>query len=555
MATDNPFSGPGGLGGGIRLPPISFLSGHSPGALQLNKLPSTSNLGISSLLSGSSSVSPQTQGHIVSGPPAKVSTIPTISHQHHQQQLQQQHQLQLQQQQQQQQHPLISQGKGYGLRTMSGSPPQLSHQHNFLGQQLSDEQIAKRLKRENDERIEATNSLQSLSNGDYHKQRLPELSPDKHQNPQIKLIPPVSFSPPKLEIRSESSLFINSNANSNSNSRLPPQDKVVQKLPQQINEEIEKELLDNSLQVDDTVILPTDNILPKDHNHHNKKTKVQYPPITLNLEEIKAIINEYYPICRYLGTIVYNPTTTWATLQILSLPGLKEEDFDKFIEIKQSYVDKLIENSNYHTKYIPLIPPLNCEYINYLIELKIPARFIEMFKYNLQNNETKRDLWGGAGGIYTDDSDILCVLAHLGLFSEDQLNMKLWNQSKVNIIKPLNTFNKPNDQIADLDLSIEIVLLPPLPQYYGFYANGINSRSWLGKNKHDGLSIAVHNIKWETCDTYLHDKQTFKRYQGELSQDKQLCKDQNNNKPGWSFHADYYKQLKKRFDKLETITN
>lgn len=507
MSSENPSSSLGGNTGGIRLPPISFLSAHSNTPPQLNKLPSASNLGISSFMGGSQSLGRQSlgsplglghQSQAQNVPQAKVSPIPGISHQ----------------------HQLIN--PKYGQHAMLASSPKLT-QHNY---QLPDEQAAKRLKIENDERIEATNSLQSLSNGGFNKEvQVPQVPVLQLQHAQGLHVPQLQYVP-----QAQAPLFINSDANQS-----------IQQLPHQINEEIARHLLQSSVVVDESVVLPTDKILPKDENP--RKSEV---PITLNIDEINSIIEEYYPVCRYLGTIVYNPTTTWATLQILSLPGLKEEDFDKFIEIKQTYVDKLIENSNYQSKYIPMIPPLNYEYINYLIELKIPARFIESFKYNLQNNDTSRELWGGAGGIYTDDSDILCILAHLGLFSEDQSNLKLWNQKKVNLIKPLTAKDS-----ADLDLSIEILLLPPLPQYYGFYANGMNSRSWLGNNKHDGLSIAVHNIKWETYDTYLHDKQTFKRYQGEFAQDKQLFKDQNNKRPGWSFHADYYKQLKRKFDNLE----
>lgn len=260
-------------------------------------------------------------------------------------------------------------------------------------------------------------------------------------------------------------------------------------------------------------------------------------------DQILDIIKSVFPQRRHLGSLVYNPTTTWLTLQTSQLTGLKDEHFEKFEELRESYREKLKEpyyaNS---TKYIPMIPNLPVDYINYLLEIKIPYRFIKDFKVNLSNGTIvrKRELWGGVDGVYTDDSDILAVLAHLGFFN-DNLDLKNWNESwsPQDIVHP--TINEANDIKGDL--SVTILLLPALASYESNYANGINSRSWRHVNKHDGLSYAVYNLKWEIEGSYLRDKSFFKRYQTELSYETKYLK-QKLDRKGWNFNMKYYREIK-----------
>lgn len=70
----------------------------------------------------------------------------------------------------------------------------------------------------------------------------------------------------------------------------------------------------------------------------------------------------------------------------------------------------------------------------------------------------QRALWGT--DVYTDDSDLLAVLKHLGY-----------------------SFSKHND------VCVKILLLPPLKQYKGCLRNDISSRNWT--TKHDGISYMV----------------------------------------------------------------
>ena len=79
---------------------------------------------------------------------------------------------------------------------------------------------------------------------------------------------------------------------------------------------------------------------------------------------------------------------------------------------------------------------------------------------HLNTNNDKRELWGTE--VYTDDSDLVCVLRHLG-----------------------HTFSNE-------DLCVDLLILPQLRAYQGSLKSGLVSRSW---DKHDGISYMVLNIK------------------------------------------------------------
>ncbi|CUM66218.1 uncharacterized protein PRCAT00003878001 [Priceomyces carsonii] len=273
--------------------------------------------------------------------------------------------------------------------------------------------------------------------------------------------------------------------------------------------------------------------------------------VKLNKGPIIDIIKEYFPERRNLGSLVYNPTTSWLTLQTDQLTGLKPEHHERFNEIKRNYLDILQDKRNAPpTKLIPVIPPLPTEYVNSIIEIKIPFRFVKFFKENMEMHEgyvKNRNLWGGASGVYTDDSDILTVLVHLGLFS-DSIDLSEWNVewTSSDFIRPLNS---NGDFIGDL--SVEVLLLPSLPEYHGFFANGVNSRSWLGVDKHDGQSIAVYNVKWENYGAFLQNPNIFKQYQLEMRNDEFISKQEAREQEGWKFDYKYFKKLKQKYENQE----
>lgn len=270
---------------------------------------------------------------------------------------------------------------------------------------------------------------------------------------------------------------------------------------------------------------------------------------TFDKSKLDRILTEFFPTRHNLGTIMYNPTTTWATLQTERLIGLKPEHFQRFRELKQDFEEKL-DDSNFvaDVKYIPCIPALPTEYSNSLLEIKIPRHFIDTFLKEAKY-ATERKLWGGLGGIYTDDSDILSVLLHLGLF-QDEADFSEWNSAwtGTSIIKPLDQ----SINIEDCDLSVTILLLPPLESYSGYYSNGVNSRSWSsGHQKHRGLSMVVYNAKWETSGTYLLDSNLVKWARKELMEDMKQVKEVMCGSSGWKFSKVYYDELREKYKKLE----
>lgn len=278
-----------------------------------------------------------------------------------------------------------------------------------------------------------------------------------------------------------------------------------------------------------------------------KKAVVTLP--VLDKAPILEILKEYFPIRHNLGTIVYNPTTTWATVQTLQLYGLKDEHHVRLEELREQYEDKVTEQEYYarDIKYIPCIPPLCNEYINYLLEIKVPYKHVKLFhaENELGSVKRKRELWGGAGGIYSDDSDILSVLMHLGFFNHS-IDLSEWNPkwTPKDIIVPLNS--NAEDGIHG-DVSVTVLLLPTLPAYHGFFRNGINSRTWSGAQQHNGLSYAVYSVSWEPYGSYLKDKSLFKRTQREMLVDVATSRADLAASKGWNFDYDYFKKLQHKY--------
>lgn len=274
-----------------------------------------------------------------------------------------------------------------------------------------------------------------------------------------------------------------------------------------------------------------------------------------NREALDALLKDVYPERHHLGTIIYNPTTTWETLQIEQLHGLQEHDKQRLLDIQEDYIARIHEKySSQEKSYIPVVPPLSEAYINCYLEVKIPYRFIKAFveEFTAGRIQKRRELWGGVGGIYTDDSDILSVLCHLGLF-DDNLDLTESNPSwtKADLVKPLN-FNHDDDNVELLDLSVTLLLLPTLREYRGFYRNGLNSRTWLGDSPHDGLSFSVFSVKWETYVTSASDRNLSKLAQKENLLDKLAEQRIVLEGLGWKFSHRYYKELLDKYKREDT---
>lgn len=265
---------------------------------------------------------------------------------------------------------------------------------------------------------------------------------------------------------------------------------------------------------------------------------------------LETLCSEVFPQRHHLGTIIYNPTTTWESLQVEQLHGLQEHDKQRLLQIKADYADRAAERfSDEREAYIPVIPPLTTAYINSFLEVKIPYKFIKKFINGMSAFQNRRELWGGVGGLYSDDSDLLSVLSHLGLF-EDKLDLTDFNPDwkPSDVVRPLKA-QVDEDGVVLLDLSVTLLMMPTLEKYHGFYRNGINSRSWLSDSIHDGLSYGVYAVKWETYLNSMSERSLSKLAQREFVLDKdaeeQLLKEKN----GWLFDYKYYKQLKDKIAK------
>lgn len=218
-----------------------------------------------------------------------------------------------------------------------------------------------------------------------------------------------------------------------------------------------------------------------------------------NLSEFSRLLKR-----RFLGTITYCPSCTWESIQTHKLYGLQTRHRDRFEEIKRDYVDRLPE-SNSQSQNIPCIPPLGLEYANSLLQVKIPRHYLDA---RLNSTLLARKVWGGYQQVYSDDSDVAAMAVHMGLL-DGSADLCWWNPhwTPACVVKPGNL------EQSQCDLSVTILLLPPLQEYQGFYANGINSRTWSKHNLHSGLSMTIYSFKWELPDTYLDHKSLFKDFE------------------------------------------
>jgi hypothetical protein len=121
--------------------------------------------------------------------------------------------------------------------------------------------------------------------------------------------------------------------------------------------------------------------------------------------------------------------------------------------------------------------------VNSIVKVRIARSYLKWgwFHDRIRDHE----LWGSM--IYTDDSDLISVLVHLGF-------LKLPKAPAYNPITPNKPcipgipqgFNLINDWI------VEIRILPTLPNYRGSDLKGYKSRSWGGD--HDGVSYQVLRV-------------------------------------------------------------
>lgn len=113
----------------------------------------------------------------------------------------------------------------------------------------------------------------------------------------------------------------------------------------------------------------------------------------------------------------------------------------------------------------------------------------------------QRHLWGAE--IYRDDSDPIAAAIHSGWIRGE------WDDTvDVNMLDPrITAANEPGDAEdclakrpaapvtppAEMELQIDLLILPRLDKYEGAVEYGISSRK---SSMHDGLSFKIHRIRW-----------------------------------------------------------
>ena len=116
--------------------------------------------------------------------------------------------------------------------------------------------------------------------------------------------------------------------------------------------------------------------------------------------------------------------------------------------------------------YIPgAVLPTLTKYVGRLLEVRIACRYLSVRSKEVLT----RQLWGGADGHYTDDSDAVCLLIHSGL----------------QVVRA----NPPADVSGNGGVVLTVRVGEVREQYGGVERNGLRSRSWV--SRYHRLSLQV----------------------------------------------------------------
>lgn len=198
--------------------------------------------------------------------------------------------------------------------------------------------------------------------------------------------------------------------------------------------------------------------------------------IPIKVHDIQPVLDDAskYPR-RHLGSHVYEATT--------ELPKANSSLDDQF-----GYASK--------PKRLPRfeVNPINCTFT-----IRVPRFYLK--PRQRQHIVLERHLWGAC--IYRDDSDPIAAAIHSGWIRGE------WDDTvDVAMLDPRITApNDPTDAEemltkrpaapvtppADMDLQIEILILPQLQEYTGSVEYGISSRK---SKAYEGLSFMVNKIRW-----------------------------------------------------------
>lgn len=152
----------------------------------------------------------------------------------------------------------------------------------------------------------------------------------------------------------------------------------------------------------------------------------------------------------------------------------------------------------YSSKPKPL-PQFDRNPINCIVTCRVPRYYLK--PRQRQQIVVQRHLWGAQ--IYRDDSDPIAAAIHSGWIRGE------WDDTvNVNMLDPRITApNDPSDAEdcltkqpaapvtppADMELQLDLLILPRLEKYEGTVEYGISSRK---STTHNGLSFKIHQMRW-----------------------------------------------------------
>lgn len=219
---------------------------------------------------------------------------------------------------------------------------------------------------------------------------------------------------------------------------------------------------------------------PHHHHHHHHHAPRPTMPVALavpiKIHDIQPILEEAAKRPRkHLGSQLYQAQT--------ELPKPNSSLDDQF-----GYASKPQRLPRFD------VNPINCTFT-----IRVPRYYLK--PRQRQHIVLERHLWGAR--VYRDDSDPLAAAIHSGWIRGE------WDDTvDVAMLDPRITApNDPSDAEdvltklpaapvtppADMDLQIEIVILPQLQEYTGSVEYGISSRKSKG---HEGLSFMINKIRW-----------------------------------------------------------
>jgi hypothetical protein len=219
---------------------------------------------------------------------------------------------------------------------------------------------------------------------------------------------------------------------------------------------------------------------PAPHHHHHAPRANQVPLLSPIMppktHDVQPVLDEAAKYPRYhLGSYLYDATP--------ELPKPNSPLDDQFC-----YASK--------PKRLPLFErnPINC-----IVTCRVHRYYLK--PRQRQQIVLQRHLWGAR--VYRDDSDPIAAAIHSGWIRGE------WDDTvDVNLLDPRITApNDPSDAEdilskapaapvtppADMELQIDLLILPRIEQYEGTVEYGISSRK---SKTHDGLSFVIHQMRW-----------------------------------------------------------